>query len=245
MTNLGYNIIYKFDGRVHGWQACDNMTKDDIFKLTLALYRVTALLPKKEPLKFVLRNRALKIFLSLSLSEQSSSLLSQTEKVNALKNDLIHLDNLKSLFQLAEGQGWVDNRNFTILEREYQKLEGGLRRHFMELTAVRQIAGPENQNENKPDQLNNIFTGKKDKEEEREDKEIKASFFEDPEEMPVLEKKILKTLKEKGKMKRIEIEDLFPDQGTRSLQRKLNGLKSKNLLEVAREGRDTFYFHKS
>jgi ribosomal protein L12E/L44/L45/RPP1/RPP2 len=243
--NLGYNTIYKFSGRICGWPACDNMTKADIFKLTLALYRVTALFPKKEPLRFALRHRALKIFSSLSLSEQSSSLLSQTEKANALKNDLIYLDNLKSLFRLAKEQEWVDNRNFAALEGEYQRLEEILRRHFRELTAIKQIAAPESGNEKKADRPSKIFTGKKEKEEEREDKEIKASFFDDPEEMPVLEKKILKTLKEKGKMKRSEIEGFFPGQGIRSLQRKLNGLKNRNLLEAAREGRDTFYFHKS
>jgi len=245
MMNLGYNTIYKFDSRFFGWPACDNMTKADIFKLTLALYRVTALLPKKEPLKFALRHRALKVFSSLSISEQSSSLLSQVEKIDALKNNLVCLDNLKSFFQLAKEQNWIDGRNFIILENEYQKLGEILRSRFMELTAIKQIAGPKAKEEKKLDPLNKIFTVKKEKEEEREDKEIKVSFFEDPEDMPILEKKILETLKEKGKMKRSEMEELFPSQGVRSLQRKLNGLKSKNLLEIARRGRDTFYFHKS
>jgi hypothetical protein len=245
MTNLGYNTIYKFDSRFFGWLACDNMTKADIFKLTLALYRVTALFPKKEPLKFALRHRALKVFSSLSISEQSSSLLSQAEKANVLKNDLIYLDNLKSLFKLAKEQKWIDSRNFIILEKEYQKLGEILRSRFMELTAIKQIAGPKAKEEKKLDPFSKTFMAKKEKEERREDKEIKVSFFEDPEEMPILEKKILETLKEKGKMKRSEMEELFPSQGVRSLQRKLNGLKNKNLLETARKGRDTFYFHKS
>jgi hypothetical protein len=114
----------------------------------------------------------------------------------------------------------------------------------MEMTAVKQIAGPQSRREKNLSQPDKIFPAKKEKEDERGDEEIKVSFFEDPEEMTVLEKRILETLKGKGKMKRSDIQETLPDHSTRSLQRKLNGLINKNLLEVEREGRDTFYFQK-
>jgi len=244
---LGYNVDYDFGSLVRVRLDFNNMTKDEIFKLTLALYRVTALFPKREPLKFLLRQKALKVFSSLSISKGSAGLLSPEEKASILKKDIIYLDSIKSLFELAKSQDWIDSRNFSTLEREYGKLEQVLRIRYSQLTEpLSLIAGPVFEQPVNMDRQPEMAVMELAEEERRGDVEIKRDFFEKKEEeVSLFEKKILETLKEKGRMKRSDIEDLFPNRGTRSLQRKLNGLKNKNLVDAAREGRETFYFHKS
>lgn|GEM_PF-1578699 len=240
MANLGYNAFYRINNLFYICDDQNSMTKADIFKLTLALYKVTALFPKKEPLKFALRRRALKIFSSLSISEQSLSFLSQTEKTDIVKRNLFYLDEITLMFDLAKEQDWVDSKNFLILENEYEKIKEILSRRIKEKTAVKQISEPREIKEKEPAKR----AVKKAKGEER-DEEIKVNFFEDPEKMTASEKKILKFLKEKGKAKRSDIEEGLPDYGTRSLQRKLNNLRNRQMLKAVKKGRDIYYFHKS
>lgn len=224
------------------------MVKEDIFKLTSALYRVTALFPKKEPLKFALRNKALKVFSSLSVSGQSLNFLSESEKIDILKRSLFYINELNLFFRLAKEQKWVDILNFEVLEKGYFEIKEALEKNLKEKTIVKKIIAPkeksEKQREKAAGKEKSFVFPKNEKHEEREDKEIKVSFFEDPSEMSALEKNILEKMKGKGKMKRSDIEGFFPHQSTRSLQRKLNTLKNKNLLEIAKVGRDTFYFQK-
>jgi len=253
------------------------MTKADIFKVTLALYRVTNLFPKKEPLRFSLRRNALKIYSSLSLSKESSELLSRAERANIIRADLIYLDNIFSLFQIAKRQEWVDSRNFLILEEEYQKLKLVLREHYSKMKEAQ--AGSEEQergqpeSKKEPDEPLSIFqpeqteakktaerkepenerkdtvivdiSKNKAEDEERRDTEIKREFIEKSPEVSPLEKKMLDTLRKKGKMRTSQLQELVPDLKRRSLQRKLNDLRDKNLVDVSGNGPQLFYFYKS
>jgi len=76
-------------------------------KLTFAVYRVTELFPKGEPLRFQIRELANKILVDS---------INQGEKCSRPIQDL------KNLFDLAERQNWVDSRNFLVLHREYDKI---------------------------------------------------------------------------------------------------------------------------
>lgn len=246
----------------------------------MALYRVTNLFPKKEPLRFSLRRNALKIYSSLSLSKESSELLSRAERANIIRADLIYLDNIFSLFQIAKRQEWVDSRNFLILEEEYQKLKLVLREHYSKMKEA-QTGSEEQEREERgqpeskkePDEPLSIFqteqteakktAGRKETEterkdtvivdisknkaedEDRRDTEIKREFIEKSPGVSPLEKKMLDTLRKKGKMRTSQLQELVPDLKRRSLQRKLNDLRDKNLVDVSGNGPQLFYFYKS
>lgn len=97
------------------------MTRDYFIKLTVALYKVTDLFPKDEPLKYQIRQIANQIL---------ALLLSQNPTRNSLKINEI-LDNINILFgyfDLAKSQNWVNQKNIEILFEEYKKIQENLTR---------------------------------------------------------------------------------------------------------------------
>lgn len=89
------------------------MEKNYIIKLTLALYRVTELFPAKEPLKFFLREKANEILADFVCGERKSE---------SFENILKNIEILQNYFKIAKRQNWVDEKNFLVLEREYEKI---------------------------------------------------------------------------------------------------------------------------
>jgi len=88
--------------------------KGRIIALTLALYKVTAILPENEVLRHKIRETANDILADLICSNSK-----ETEK---------KIDLLIAYFQVAIPQNWLDKKNFLVLEREYgalkQKING-------------------------------------------------------------------------------------------------------------------------
>lgn len=80
-----------------------NLDKEHLLKLTLAVYRVTALFPAGEELGSKIR-------------ESADSIL-----CNSLRNENTSrsIEEVLGLFDLAEKKKWVDSRNFLVLRREY------------------------------------------------------------------------------------------------------------------------------
>lgn len=82
------------------------MNKDNLLKITMAVYRVTNLFPGKEPLKYDIRGAANRILACGLAGEEISQ----------------ELEMLKSYFAIAKEQNWVAEKNFGVLEQEYAKL---------------------------------------------------------------------------------------------------------------------------
>ena len=78
-------------------------------KLTLAVHKVTELLPAGEQLKDQIRELADRVL--------ADFLLNNTEKA------FRKIQELMGLLDLAEAKNWVDPRNFEVLRREYGKIE--------------------------------------------------------------------------------------------------------------------------
>ena len=89
------------------------LNKDDIIKLTLAVYQVTGLFPENEPLRHQIRQKANDIladFISLNFLNFKKQEISKEVNI------------ILAYFSVAEEQNWVDNRNFSVLRREYKKI---------------------------------------------------------------------------------------------------------------------------
>ena len=82
---------------------------DFYIKLTLAVYRVTELFPEQTALKSDIRGLANKILVGLIN--------------NNYENGSRDINEIKGLFELSEAKNWVDSRNFSVLRREYNKIE--------------------------------------------------------------------------------------------------------------------------
>lgn len=90
---------------------------EDLISWVKEIYRITLLFPKKEPLRYKLRelaNEILEIFI-FSRHENPG------KKIN---EDLIgKIEVLNSFFEIAKGQNWVSSKEILEIQKNYQKLK--------------------------------------------------------------------------------------------------------------------------
>ena len=89
------------------------MNKDYLIKLTHNLYRLTLLFPKKEPLRYKMRELADDI-LANSINNQHRVLIKK------------NLEVLDGFFEVAKSQNWVSQKEILNLQQEYSKLKDEL-----------------------------------------------------------------------------------------------------------------------
>lgn len=87
------------------------MDKDFLIQLTNNLYQLTLLFPKKEPLRYKIREAAANI------------LASPTEK---------DFKTLNSFFEVAKFQNWVNPTNILAIQADYDNLRRGLQENYSE-----------------------------------------------------------------------------------------------------------------
>jgi len=84
------------------------MDKENIIELTNKVYKLTLLFPKKEPLRYKMREAA---------DEILANSVSNSSKIK--KN----LEIIKSYFEVAKWQNWVSYFDILEIEEEYDKIE--------------------------------------------------------------------------------------------------------------------------
>ena len=112
------------------------MDKEKIIFLTNHLYKLTLLFPKKEPLRYKMRELADEILIevikmnSLSVSNSSDSSNSSSSSAAPLKKTEIceeeiinNLDILDSFFNVAKEQNWVSLSDLEIIQGNYDELK--------------------------------------------------------------------------------------------------------------------------
>ncbi len=100
------------------------MDKSYFIKLTTNLYRLTILFPKKEPLRYKIREFADNILANSILvfkreSSQSKKLILEIEE---------YVEVLDSYLELAKSQNWVSPFDVLEIQKEYANLIGELNR---------------------------------------------------------------------------------------------------------------------
>jgi DNA-binding HxlR family transcriptional regulator len=88
------------------------MEKDYLISLTKSLYQLTLLFPKKEPLRYKMRELADEILADFIIDPKSETL----EK----------LEILDSFFEIVKVQNWVSKDLILLLQKEYSKLKENL-----------------------------------------------------------------------------------------------------------------------
>ncbi|PIR71981.1 MAG: hypothetical protein COU42_02860 [Candidatus Nealsonbacteria bacterium CG10_big_fil_rev_8_21_14_0_10_36_24] len=96
------------------------MDKQKIIELTNKLYKQTLLFPKKEPLRYKMRETADNILAELTVWEISHS--SNPRRLSIEKE----FEVLKSYFNVAKWQNWVSFFDLLKIEEEYDKIKGEL-----------------------------------------------------------------------------------------------------------------------
>ena len=187
--------------------------KNFLIQLTNDLYRLTILFPKKEPLRYKIRQWADEILANFIQLETKQKLIgdrpvnnnfSLLNQVRTLKRQILEdLEVLDSFFEIAKSQKWVSLQETINLQEEYVKLKEELEKEQM------------------PEML----------------------FPEGEKRLSINERqqKILEVLKERGKVQVWEIKKIFPDVSKRTLRRDFEQMLSQGLIERIGERNETFY----
>ncbi len=93
------------------------MDKNFLIQLTNSIYRLTLFFPKKEPLRYKMR-------------ELADDILSNPSKEK--------LEILDSFFEVAKAQNWVGPADLLAIKEEYDKLKGSLSKEKMEELIARE-----------------------------------------------------------------------------------------------------------
>ncbi len=191
------------------------MQEEKIIKLTNALYKVTGFFPSKEPLKFAIRKEALDILFFSNVAYGKSVLLTDEKREEAKKKVLVKIELLKTYFEIAKEQNWVDKKNFAILAEQYD--------------LFKQSFSP---------QINKVEVEKKPKEKPVEIRKSKNINYE---ELTPLQLKVLEMLQNYGELKPNQIGEFFPELNARKIRRELKELKDMNILLCKGRGKAISY----
>jgi hypothetical protein len=194
------------------------MNAEEIIKLTNAVYKVTDLFPQKEPLKMAIRKEALNVLFFSVLFLKGFNPKNKDDALFGIKL-------LEAYFEVSKKQKWVDERNFDILLREYDKVGD----FFKTKIVVKKEHKPQ-----KEDIVEKVIK----KEEPKIEIGTKQIEYE---KLSDFQLKILELLQNKGNLKPNEINTYFPLLSPRSVRRELKELREKNIINSFGSGKSIFY----
>ena len=191
----------------------NNFNKDYLIEITNKLYRLTLLFPKKEPLRYKMRELADEVlanFVSLPQEDRDPF------KITIIKSSDRALEIIDGFFDVAKSQNWVNPVDMLNLQREYSRIR-------QELIKFRKE--------------------EKVQKEEIEKESVEPSVLEKEEEKPISErqKRILEVLRDKGKMQVGEVKNIFSEVSKRTLRRDFRSLLKYGLVKKMGEKNNTFY----
>ncbi|MDD2274749.1 MAG: hypothetical protein PHI91_02695 [Candidatus Pacebacteria bacterium] len=196
------------------------MQEEKIIRLTNALYKVTGLFPKEEPLKFAIRKEALDILFFSNIANGKSVLIATDKREEATKKVFTKIELLKTYFSIAKEQGWTDSENFLILEEQYNLFKESFSPKIEKKEEKKEVV-----KEEKP-----LIK-----------KEIKKSRSINYEELSAVQLKVLEMLQNRGQLKPNQICDFFPETNPRTIRRELKGLKDLKILLTTGGGKTITY----
>lgn len=198
------------------------MDREYFLQLTLGLYRVTELLPVNEPLRLKMRERAGDIIASLA----KAGFNLESVDLDVIDRDL---EVLYTYLDLAQEQGWVNQKNFFVLKQEYSAIQKRLR----DLSAHYYAEKTTGDNHGKKSGKDKKILSKPKVSRRRENNNLHGNNSR--------KKAISKILQDRGPLRLIQILKNFPDINKRTLRRDLTSLVSQGILERYDEGKLTFY----
>lgn len=200
------------------------MEKEHLIELTNKLYRLTLLFPKKEPLRYKIREAADELLANwISWGVLQNPNPAQFAKKS--KELIFELENnsqiLNGYLEVAKWQNWASFFDVLEIQEEYGKLGSEIKERKKEL-------------EGTPKDLIASFLRESSLTEENP-AETTADELDERKE------KILEYLREKGKAQVWEINKIFPNISKRTLRRDFHYLLQKGMIDRIGEKNDTFY----
>jgi len=215
------------------------MDKKELIELTNKLYKITLLFPKKEPLRYKMREVADEIldsFVSWEALRDSNPGNFAANWENRYKDSVFLLSKnlgiLMVFFEVAKWQNWASYFDILEIEEEYDKIKSNFKKEIEDLGEQERRLIP-------------LFGGDKTVSPFAEEKlkidRGQASVVEKSGVLNSREEKILEVLEEKGRAQVWEIKELFPAVSKRTLRRDFEKLLKRGLIERMGERNNTFY----
>jgi hypothetical protein len=193
------------------------MDKQRLLNLTKIVYKLTLLFPKKEPLRYKMREVADNI-----LEGFISGVNNGNPKNIAFS--LKHLEIMDSFFEVAKAQNWIRKDWLLEVQKEYANLK-------QEIEVSKSRTRSDNNTNSSPREVINNSS--------------EVSFANNPkkEQKSISErhKMILAFLREQGRAQVWQIKEILPEVTKRTLRRDFEALLKQGLIERIGERNNTFY----
>lgn len=217
------------------------MDKKDLIELTNKVYRLSVLFPKKEPLRYKIREVAdnvLSNFISWEFFNNSDFSFLRVSDIKERQNFAFSLNKdleiIKSYFDIAKWQNWASYFDILEIEEKYDSIytkinarNKSIEKENIEQPAISEVMPLMPVLEASQQECNNDLLFRK-----------KSSFASRKE-------KIIEILGQKQKIQVWEINVLFPDISRRTIRRDFVQLLRQGLIERMGERSETFYKLKS
>jgi len=195
------------------------MNRDFFIKLVFATHKVADALPDEEEVKQEIKNSANTLLVDLILFSEKEAVSSERKRVLVprLRKEI---EAVFAGFYRAEKEGWVNPRNFSILEKEYERV-----REMLEFFGDIQ--------EEEPSEV---------KKEELVAKKVKTDKPKtEQSSLSERQKKILEFLRAKENAQVWELQRILPEVTKRTLRRDLDELLQLNLVQRKGEWNSVAY----
>lgn len=187
------------------------MDKNYLIQLTNELYRLTLLFPKKEPLRYKMRELATEI-----LAKFGGGRVSVNSAEVGSPSILAELEVLDGFFEVVKNQNWVKPVEILRIQEEYSRIRAEIKKIPKRV---------------EPAQIENSANG------DRRGTDYETR----PRNNLERQQKILEFLKEKSRAQVWEIQKIFPSVTKRTLRRDFRNLLKNGLIERLGERNETFY----
>jgi hypothetical protein len=192
-----------------------NIDRKSAIEAVNKLYKITLFFPKKEPLRYKIRDVATDILACIIAWEDTRASRQESAKEALFETDK-NLDILKGFLAIAKWQNWASYFDINKVEEDFDKIKKDL------LVEIEKIASDEKLSES---QVKIEF----------KNPELTNDYF-DPRKA-----KILEILKEKGRLQVWEANKAFPKITKRTIRRDFEKLLKEGLIERIGERNNTFY----
>lgn len=217
------------------------MDKQYLIKLSSGVYRTTQFFPEKEPLKFLIRQKAVDILIDsvLFFSEKSDFFTEKKTQILA-GNILEKIDVIRTVFELAQAQNWVDEISFRILGNEYDKLAENVEIRVEEIEERTFIQQEQELANHRVQERVAESVEKKETSKPKQRTGDSVDNLKKPR-----HRKIIQILEKKGSAQIRDFKEVLPDVSKRTLRRDMDYLLTLGFVERKGDKNNTLYKMKS
>lgn len=223
------------------------MEKDSVVQLTLKLYRLTLLFPKKEPLRYKTREVADDILKNITILDGLNNNSDKPEnarkrEVDDLSSEIKEdLDVLCSYFEVAKFQNWLNYFEFLEVQNEYAKIAENLKDYLSVRTEATNPLFPATEEDKQKEYIFSNISENKKIGAINPVRDLFLNGVKLSEHLNDRQQKILEAMSNKEKMQVWELKKIFPDVTKRTIRRDFEYLLNQGFVERRGESNNTFY----